>query len=52
MMVEAKNFGNHEEARKMKLEGCNIINQLTFQGVVKSTFVGEWRQVLQVWHLA
>jgi hypothetical protein len=45
MMVEAKDLGNHEEARKMKVEGHNIINQLTSQGIVKSTFVGEWRQV-------
>jgi hypothetical protein len=28
--------------------GYNIMNQLAFQRVVKSTFVGEWRQDLQI----
>ncbi len=48
MMVEAKDLGNHEEARRMKVGGYNIMNQPTSQGVVKSTFVGEWRQNLQI----
>ncbi len=48
MMVKEGNIGNHEETRKMKVGGYNIMNQPTSQGVVKSTFVGEWRQDLQV----
>ncbi len=48
LMVKARNFGNHEEARRMKVGGYNIMNQLASQGVVKSTFVEEWRQDLQV----
>jgi len=48
MMVEAKDLGNHEEARRMKVGGYNIMNQPTSQGVVKSTFVAEWRQNLQI----
>ncbi len=43
-MVKAGDLGNHDEARKMKVGGHNIINQPAFQGVVKSTFVGEWKQ--------
>jgi hypothetical protein len=26
MMIEARNLGNHEEARKMKVESHNIMN--------------------------
>jgi hypothetical protein len=48
LMVEVRDFGNHEEARRMKVGGYNIMNQLAYQGVVKSTFVEEWRQDLQV----
>jgi hypothetical protein len=48
LMVKARDFGNHEEARRMKVGGYNIMNQLAFQGVVKSTFVEEWRQDLQI----
>jgi len=48
MMVEVRDLGNHEEARRMKVGGHNIMNQPSFQKVVKSTFVGEWRQDLQV----
>ncbi len=48
MMVEAKNLGNREEARRMKVRSYNIMNQPTSQGVVKSTFVGEWKQDLQI----
>ncbi len=32
----------------MKVGGDNIMNHPSFQGVVKSTFVGEWKQDLQV----
>jgi hypothetical protein len=39
MMVEVQDRSNHEEARRMKVGGHNIMNQPTFQGVVKSTFV-------------
>jgi hypothetical protein len=39
MMIEIQDCSNHEEARKMKVGGHNIMNQPTFQGVVKSTFV-------------
>ncbi len=28
MMVEARDLGNHEEAKKMKVGGYNIMNQL------------------------
>jgi hypothetical protein len=35
MMVEVGDFRNHEEARKMKVGGHDIMNQPTFQGVVK-----------------
>jgi len=48
MMVEAGDIGNHEEARRMKVGGYNIMNRPPFQGVVMSTFVGEWRQDLKV----
>jgi hypothetical protein len=48
MMVEVGDFGNHEETRRMKVGGYNIMNQLASRGVVKSTFVEEWRQDLQV----
>jgi hypothetical protein len=41
MMVETRDLGNHEEAKRMKVGSYNIMNQLAFQGVVKSTFVGE-----------
>jgi len=39
MMVEARDRNNHEEAKRMKVRGHNIMNQPTSQGVVKSTFV-------------
>jgi len=48
LMVKARDFGNHEEARRMKVGGYNIMNQLASQGMVKSTFVEEWRQDFQV----
>jgi len=48
IMLKVGNFGNHEEARRMKVGGHNIMNQLISQGVVKSTLVGEWRQDLQI----
>jgi hypothetical protein len=48
MMLKARDFGNHEEARRMKVGNHNIMNQPTSQGEVKSTFVGKWRQDLQV----
>jgi len=47
-VLMARDFGNHEEARRMKVGGYNIMNQLASQGVVKLTFVEEWRQDLQV----
>jgi hypothetical protein len=43
MMLKA-----NEEVRRMKVGSHNIMNQLAFQGVVKSTFVGEWRKDLQI----
>jgi hypothetical protein len=43
IMLKAKDLNNHEEARRMKVGSHNIMNQLASQGVVKSTFVGEWR---------
>jgi hypothetical protein len=48
MMVEVGDLGNHEEARRIKVGGYNIMNQLASQRVVKLTFVGEWKQDLQV----
>ncbi len=48
MMVEVRDLGNHEETRRMKVGGHNIMNHPSFQKVVKSTFVGEWRQDFQV----
>jgi hypothetical protein len=46
MMVKVGDLGNREEASKMKVGGHDIMNQLAFQRVVKSTFVGKWRQDL------
>jgi hypothetical protein len=43
MMVEVGDFGNHEGARRMKVGGYNIMNQLAPQRVLKSTFVGDWK---------
>jgi hypothetical protein len=48
MMVEVGHFGNHEEARRTKVGGYNIMNQLASQQAINSTFVEEWRQDLQV----
>ncbi len=48
LMVEARDLANHEEVRRMKVGNHNIMNQPSFQGVVKSTFVRKWRQDLQV----
>jgi len=48
MMVEVGHLGNHEEVRKTKVGGYNIMNQLASQQAINSTFVGEWRQDLQV----
>jgi hypothetical protein len=48
MMLKVGDLDNHEEARRMKVKGHNIMNQLASQGVVKSTFVGKWKQDLQV----
>jgi hypothetical protein len=31
MMVEIRDLGNHEEARRMKVGGYNIMNRLAFQ---------------------
>jgi len=39
MIVEAKDYNNHEEARRMKVGGHNITDRPTSQGMVKSTFV-------------
>ncbi len=47
-MLETRDLGNHEEARRMKVGGLNIMNQPASQRAVQSTFVGEWRQDLQV----
>jgi len=38
-MVEARDHSTNEEAKRMKVKSHNIMNQPTFQGVVKSTFV-------------
>ncbi|CAM6012875.1 unnamed protein product [Sphagnum balticum] len=46
MVVKVGDLGNHEEAKRMKVGGHDIMNQLAFQIVVKSTFVGKWRQDL------
>jgi hypothetical protein len=43
VMVEERDLSNHEEARRMKVVDHDIINQPTSQGMVKSTFVGEWK---------
>ncbi len=48
MMLEVGDLDNHKKARRMKVGGHNIMNQLASQGVVKSTFVGKWKQDLQV----
>jgi len=48
MMLKIGNLGNHEEARRTKVGGQNIMNQLVSEGVVKSTLVGEWKQDLQI----
>jgi len=48
MMLEVGDLDNHKEARRMKVGGHNIMNQLAFQGVVKLTFVGKWKQDFQV----
>jgi hypothetical protein len=48
MMVEVGHLGNHEEARRTKVGGYNIMNQLASQQVVNSTFVEEWRHDLQI----
>ncbi len=48
MMVEARDPNNHEEAKRMKVGGHNIMNYLAFQRMVKSTFFGKWRQDLKV----
>ncbi len=47
-MVEARDPNNHEEIRRMKVGGHNIMNYPAFQGAVKSTFFGKWRQDLKV----
>jgi hypothetical protein len=39
MMAEAKDPNNHEEARRIKVGGHNIMNQPAFQGVVRSTLL-------------
>jgi hypothetical protein len=43
IMLKARDLNNHEKARRMKVGSHNIMNQLASQGLVKSTFVGEWR---------
>ncbi len=37
-----------EHKREMKVGGYNIMNRPPFQRVVRSTFVGKWRQDLKV----
>jgi hypothetical protein len=41
MMIKEGDLGNHEETKRMKVVGHDIMNQPTFQRVVKSAFVGK-----------
>ncbi len=45
-MIKEGDLGNHEETKRMKVVGHDIMNQPTFQRVVKSAFVGKWKQHL------